>query len=120
MTSIAGVIFRATSCRGIRKKKGKEKDFGMCPEDKDNYNKITAILILLPILSHKKVGVKIQVGVIILILRTKNIFINKALNKFEQKTREKSNLFIKRSIKLIPKWPLATDTTCDTHILHED
>lgn len=62
-TSITGAIFRAASCRGIRKKKGEEIEaLARIKEHKDDYNKITATLILLSILLYKKVRVKICTG----------------------------------------------------------
>lgn len=62
-TSITGAIFRAASCRGIRKKKGEEIEaLARIKEHKDDYNKITATLILLSILLYKKVRVKICMG----------------------------------------------------------
>ena len=62
-TSITGAIFRAASCGGIRKEKGEEIEALACiKEGKDDYNKTTATLILLPILLYKKVRVKICRG----------------------------------------------------------
>lgn len=84
-TSITGAIFRAASCRGIRKKKGEEIEaLARIKEHKDDYNKITAISFCYLFCYTKNSELK-YVWVIILILRSKNRFINKALNKFEKK-----------------------------------
>lgn len=56
------LFFRAASCRGIRKKGEETEALAHSKENKDDCNKITTALILLPILLHKKVSVKICRG----------------------------------------------------------
>lgn len=111
-TSITGAIFRGASCRGIRKKGEQTEALACSKENKDDCNKITIVLILLPILLHKKSVLK-YVGVIIFILGTKN----KAVNKLGKKTKKKVFLFIRRFINSKITY---YSHHCNRHILYEE